>query len=159
MSHAWTPERVETLKRMWAEGRSCTEVAVALGDGCTRNMVIGKVRRLKLPTRPTTSFVRSGIKVRCSTEYGRPRATLEITPRTVASASQAVVALLALEADMCRWPTGEGDNFSFCCHPVKEGRSYCDSHCAEAYVKPLNKPRPPREARRLSGFDGWEMAA
>ena len=47
---SWTEERVETLKKMWAEGQSASQIAKELG-GVTRNAVIGKVHRLGLSNR------------------------------------------------------------------------------------------------------------
>ncbi|MFM7334010.1 MAG: GcrA family cell cycle regulator [Tabrizicola sp.] len=47
---SWTDERVETLKRMWNEGQSASQIAKELG-GVTRNAVIGKVHRLGLSNR------------------------------------------------------------------------------------------------------------
>jgi GcrA cell cycle regulator len=47
---SWTDERVETLKKMWAEGQSASVIAKELG-GVTRNAVIGKVHRLGLSNR------------------------------------------------------------------------------------------------------------
>ena len=49
---AWTDDRVETLKRMWGEGASASQIAKELG-GVTRNAVIGKVHRLGLSNRTT----------------------------------------------------------------------------------------------------------
>ena len=48
---SWTDERIETLTRLWGEGRSASQIAAELG-GVTRNAVIGKVHRLKLDNRP-----------------------------------------------------------------------------------------------------------
>ena len=50
---SWTPERVETLKEMWSEGKSASQIAGDLG-GVTRNAVIGKVHRLGLSNREST---------------------------------------------------------------------------------------------------------
>ena len=47
---SWTDERVETLKLMWSEGKSASQIAKELG-GVTRNAVIGKVHRLGLSNR------------------------------------------------------------------------------------------------------------
>ena len=47
---SWTDERVETLKKMWGEGQSASQIAKELG-GVTRNAVIGKVHRLGLSNR------------------------------------------------------------------------------------------------------------
>ena len=53
----WTEERVELLKKLWAEGLSASQVAKQLG-GVTRNAVIGKVHRLGLSGRVTTQTAR-----------------------------------------------------------------------------------------------------
>ena len=45
---AWTDERVALLKKLWMEGLSASQIAAELGEGVTRNAVIGKVHRLKL---------------------------------------------------------------------------------------------------------------
>ncbi len=46
----WTEERVELLKKLWAEGKSASQIAKELGS-VTRNAVIGKVHRLGLSNR------------------------------------------------------------------------------------------------------------
>ncbi|MEO0829619.1 MAG: GcrA family cell cycle regulator [Pseudomonadota bacterium] len=51
---SWTDERVEILKKMWAEGQSASQIAKELG-GVTRNAVIGKVHRLGLSNRSSGS--------------------------------------------------------------------------------------------------------
>jgi hypothetical protein len=45
MTFAWTPENVERLREMVADGKSGAEIAAALG--VTRNMVLGKASRLR----------------------------------------------------------------------------------------------------------------
>ncbi|KAA0972426.1 GcrA cell cycle regulator [Aureimonas fodinaquatilis] len=47
---SWTDERIETLKRLWSDGHSASQIANELG-GVSRNAVIGKVHRLKLESR------------------------------------------------------------------------------------------------------------
>jgi hypothetical protein len=47
----WTDERTEELKRLWAEGDSASIIAAHLGT--SKGAVIGKVSRLKLPSRET----------------------------------------------------------------------------------------------------------
>lgn len=51
---SWTDERVSTLKQLWTEGLSASQIADKLG-GVTRNAVIGKVHRLKLESRGKTA--------------------------------------------------------------------------------------------------------
>ena len=47
---SWTDERVELLKKLWADGLSASQIANELGS-VTRNAVIGKVHRLGLSGR------------------------------------------------------------------------------------------------------------
>lgn len=44
----WTDQRIAVLKRMAAAGATFSEVALAIGEGCTRNMVAGKAKRLEV---------------------------------------------------------------------------------------------------------------
>ena len=54
MQMSWTDDRVEILKKLWVEGQSASQIAKELG-GVTRNAVIGKVHRLGLSNRATSS--------------------------------------------------------------------------------------------------------
>ncbi|MDA5556415.1 GcrA family cell cycle regulator [Shimia sp. MMG029] len=58
---SWTDERVELLKKMWGEGQSASQIAKELG-GVTRNAVIGKVHRLGLSNRTTSSTAKADAK-------------------------------------------------------------------------------------------------
>ena len=58
---SWTDERVETLKKMWGEGQSASQIAKELG-GVTRNAVIGKVHRLGLSNRAGTTAAPTAAK-------------------------------------------------------------------------------------------------
>ena len=60
---AWTDEIVEQLKQHWIDGKSASQIAGLLGNGVTRNAVIGKVHRLGLAGRAKTP----------STAASRPR--------------------------------------------------------------------------------------
>lgn len=47
----WWPYQVDLLKRLWAEGKPASEIALELGPRFTRNSVIGKANRLGLAPR------------------------------------------------------------------------------------------------------------
>ena len=51
---AWTDEIVEQLKQHWTDGKSASQIAGLLGNGLTRNAIIGKVHRLGLAGRAKT---------------------------------------------------------------------------------------------------------
>ena len=48
MSAEWDEPRTELLKRLWAAGETARTIAERLGEGVTRNAVIGKAHRLGL---------------------------------------------------------------------------------------------------------------
>ena len=67
---SWTDERVAILTKMWAEGNSASQIAKELG-GVTRNAVIGKVHRLGLSNRTTTSTsTKSEVKTKSTPKNG-----------------------------------------------------------------------------------------
>ena len=87
----WTDERVETLKKLWMEGLSASQIAGELGEGVTRNAVIGKVHRLKLSARakPTNTAPRA-----------RPAA--RPAPRRVASPAPSMAGMVGGAAKAAR---------------------------------------------------------
>jgi GcrA cell cycle regulator len=166
---SWTDERVETLKKLWAEGLSASQIAGRIG-GVSRNAVIGKVHRLGLSGRATTSRIRTL----------RPRARVVAFPNRApvvqyrTQGNAALKALLVAEPDpepfvmapvpveefalpqaqrvellqlkdgMCRWPIGDpqDDNFRFCgCRTG--GGTYCEHHARIAY-QPVQRRRAPQ---------------
>jgi len=69
----WTDERVELLKKLWMEGFSASQIASELGDGVTRNAVIGKVHRLKLSGRAKPASVAPRVRTTPRTSPGARR--------------------------------------------------------------------------------------
>lgn len=78
---SWTDDRVEILKKMWAEGNSASAIAKELG-GVTRNAVIGKVHRLGLSNRATTKTASTTSS--SSTEKTAPKASSKASAKAKA---------------------------------------------------------------------------
>ena len=157
----WTDDRVELLKKLWADGLSASQIASRLG-GVTRNAVIGKVHRLGLAGRATTSRSRtprprnriSHLPLRPTRVQYRthgntalkpifmpveqPTVALAVVP-TVRPELDALetlrVHLLDLREHMCRWPIGDpqDEGFHFCGRQKANGISYCDHHAMQAF--------------------------
>lgn len=166
---AWTDERVELLKKLWGEGLSASQIAGRLG-GVSRNAVIGKVHRLGLSGRATTSRMKSH----------RPRArAANANAKRVAKARFATVGNPALRAlyhpdaepfvpaaeeleipiaerktiqtlteCSCRWPIGDPQlsDFHFCGKTKVPGLPYCEFHARRAF----QPPQPRRRERDTS---------
>jgi hypothetical protein len=54
----WTPDRAALLRRLWADGLSCSQIARRVGSGISRCAVASKARRLSLPMRSPGRSVR-----------------------------------------------------------------------------------------------------
>ena len=117
---SWTDERIELLKNLWDSGQSASQIAKELGEGVTRNAVIGKAHRLGLKSRP------SPVKADKPEAPAAPK-------RVEKKEAKKLVTLLDLTDRMCKWPHGHpGDeDFHFCGKPSEPGMPYCAAHCAE----------------------------
>lgn len=151
----WTDERVETLKKLWQDGLSASQIAKQLG-GVTRNAVIGKVHRLGLSGRATPS--KPARPVFKAPRPHRPVAAAPSAPRRIAEpVAQAQPApapvryideapgsatVLTLGAHMCKWPIGDPatDNFTFCGRRQSDG-PYCGEHARVAYQPAQSKKK------------------
>jgi len=126
---SWTDERVELLKKLWGEGKTAAEIAKVLGDGVTRNAVIGKAHRLKLSTR--LSPIQQNTRPMRNPDA--PRAKKLAPPRLDFKGN--CVQMVDLAPRMCRWPNGDpqDEDFSFCGCEIVEGLPYCPEHARAAY--------------------------
>jgi GcrA cell cycle regulator len=147
----WTDERVSTLKKLWLEGLSASQIAKQLG-GVTRNAVIGKVHRLGLSGRATPSQpARPAFKphriarpaVPAPQPIRRAAAVPAPPPEPMARRVEAPgsATVLTLGAHMCKWPIGDpsSDGFSFCGLRTGEDRPYCNEHARVAYQPAVKK--------------------
>lgn len=147
----WTDARCETLRILWADGLSCSQIAEKIG-GMTRNAVIGKVHRMGLsgrakspaeprPRKPRAQSlrvsrpqIRGNIALAQAYEFEpapKPELVDNVTPlgqrRT----------LLELTEETCRWPIGDvgHPDFFFCGGQPIGGRPYCVHHSRIAYQR------------------------
>ncbi len=60
----WTDEEIATVREMWAAGKSAGRIAAALGNGRSRNAVLGYIHRNKIPGRVTKARTKSAPKRR-----------------------------------------------------------------------------------------------
>jgi GcrA cell cycle regulator len=142
----WTDERVETLKKLWLDGLSASQIAKQLG-GVTRNAVIGKVHRLGLsgratpsqPQRPTFKTPRAPRPAIAASPA--PRRSIEAALPTqlptpvLAPEEPGTATVLTLGAHMCKWPIGDpaSDSFTFCGRRSDREGPYCAEHARVAY--------------------------
>lgn len=129
---SWSDERVDILKKLWGEGKTAAEIAKQLGEGVTRNAVIGKAHRLKLSSR--LSPIQQNTKKK--KVDSAPRPVVRRTPQPKMPAFEGKkVSMAELTEKMCRWPSGDpqSEDFSFCGCDIVEGIPYCSTHAQLAY--------------------------
>jgi GcrA cell cycle regulator len=159
---SWTDERVEILKKLWADGLSASQIAAELG-GITRNAVIGKVHRLGLSGRVKVSGTNPCTRSRKSRSSGLRAARMQVRGNTALAYDYEVEpepelieipleqrrTLLQLTEHTCHWPVGNPGNaeFYFCGGDAKG--PYCGFHSRIAYqplVDGRRERRPFRQA-------------
>ena len=121
--NVWTEERLEELKKLWAQGLSISQIGEALG--VSRNAIAGKAHRMGLPKRPSP--------------ISKPKAE---KPKVVPVVEEKDLPLrlelrqLVWSRSKCCWPTGDPkkNGFVFCGDTVVPGKPYCLPHCKEAYT-------------------------
>ncbi|KEG21184.1 GcrA family cell cycle regulator [Bartonella bacilliformis] len=107
---SWTHERVELLRKLWSEGLSASQIAAQLGE-VSRNAVIGKVHRLKLPGRVKTVQLVSRTQKTLTADIVPSvsrvhRVTPSVTPEISPSCS---VRTTALKVDLMTHDTAKDD--------------------------------------------------
>ena len=165
---SWNDERVESLKKLWQEGLSASQIASRIG-GVTRNAVIGKVHRLGLAGRATTSRMKSHrprrtasvAKVRPINTNNRPQRTQTVgnpafrdlyrpdAEAYVAPIEEVVIPvaerkyIATLTESCCRWPIGDPQEaeFHFCGKKKVNGLPYCEVHARRAFQPPQVRRR------------------
>lgn len=159
---SWTDERVSTLKKLWLDGLSASQIAKQLG-GVTRNAVIGKVHRLGLsgraaPSQPARPAFKAPRPARPAAQ-AMPSAPRRVTPVEAPSSVPVAAApaplpafrheepgsatVLTLGAHMCKWPIGDpsSEGFTFCGRRSSEGAPYCVEHARVAYQPQQTKKK------------------
>ena len=147
---SWTDDRVSVLKQLWGEGKTAAEIPKELGEGVTRNAVIGKAHRLKLSSR--MSPIQQNVKKVKSADKVNPPAPRR-SSRKIPIHLGKELKMEELRDKMCRWPNGdpEENNFSFCGCETIEGSPYCEIHTGIAY-------QVTSRARKLNAKDFTEDA-
>ena len=165
---SWTDARIETLRNSWEAGLTASQIAETLGEGVSRNAVIGKAHRLGLKSRPSpvkggevavvavieASVAEPAIKAPVAAVAAPRPAPVAAAPvrkiKPAAPAKPSKTTLLDLSEKVCKWPIGHpGEtDFHFCGKPSQASFPYCTEHCAIAYQAQLprrdrNRAPPP----------------
>lgn len=139
---AWTDDRVELLKKLWNDGLSASQIATQMG-GVTRNAVIGKVHRLGLsgritstrgraakgagrtaaskqrsqrrePKMPNINIGNTALKTEPQAKIDEPIIQEKIIPMSLVKTSAGDnITIFDLTEYTCRWPEGDPSTNDF----------------------------------------------
>jgi GcrA cell cycle regulator len=154
---AWAnPDHEALLRKLWAEGFSASQLATKINHAFrdasySRNAVIGKVHRLKLPRRAAVSAnSRYGLALKDPTKASNASRKRRASPAVAGSGAvtenppsppprlpvkeAAFTPLKGVEpvpfgSPGCKWPVGgEGADLLTCGATRQDGRPYCTTH-------------------------------
>jgi GcrA cell cycle regulator len=151
MVYDWTDAAIETIRQMWQDGKSGSQIARDLGGGLTRNAIIGRIHRSGFQARPTRPLM--GALTHRAPATPKPRLQLPSPHRQPsalmasrveaaekraarlvceAAPTEGKIAFVNLEPHHCKWPYGSGP-FLFC-GDRRDGKSpYCVAHSKAAF--------------------------
>ena len=153
---SWTAEKEEKLKQLWKKGHSGSQIASMLGDGATRNSVLGKAFRLKLEARAVS-------KKSTSKTHTKKDSSPEIKTQKLGRKAKFKALLLdknfepenpqkleELTNKTCRWPIGHPyeEKFYFCGREPIEKFPYCKLHVLYAF-----QPKNAKEEDQITEED------
>ena len=157
----WTAEHDAALHTMLTEGISRRRAAVELNDkfgtDYSGNAVIGRAYRQRFPVVKAISTapkpepkIKRKAKATPAQKRGLGVGLTMSQPKLPTQPSQlrcdplkaGTFHVTELEEGMCRWPSGEGTEITFCGLNQVEGMPYCRSHCAIAFqpARPITRP-------------------
>jgi GcrA cell cycle regulator len=143
----WTEERIELLKKLHAEGLSYGTITLRLGNGFTRNAVIGKGNRLGLKGRSGMNFSDDAMEKKLKKKQALLKRRLVAAAKSLAKAKklatpkpevtpgiQALIAIptnnfMANKPGLCKWPHGD-----VCIRHITH-HSYCTKHHERSRVR------------------------
>ena len=138
---SWTAEREEKLKELWKKGHSGSQIARMLGNGATRNSVLGKAFRLKLEARAVSK--KSTQKTNTDKDSSPEIKTQKLGRKAKFKAllldknfePENPKKLTELTDNTCRWPIGHPyeKDFYFCGRKPLEKFPYCHLHVLYAF--------------------------
>lgn len=156
----WSREQDEILYKLWTEGLSAALISARM-PGTTRNSVIGRAYRLKLPPHVTSRRIQNTVNARRhrakekmkraatqrqKVERSRVQkllASVEPLPPPAAT-DIAKVSISDLENHHCKWVCADVKNIHspvYCGDQRVTGTPYCEAHVRRAF-KPAAPTRP-----------------
>lgn len=173
-AHDWTSDVIAQLRQLWDEGHTTAEIGRRLG--VSKNAVVGKAHRLRLPPRPTPIRHHDpgqsppAHRVRTVPELADispPLAPMVSSAEPLPTTSDPLEDVTVTERPMpvheaappryvgritaCCWPIGEPGRrgFRFCEEPSVPRKPYCQVHSRSAYVQTQDTGSTPARSQAV----------
>jgi len=162
----WSEADVAKLRELAAKGMTSREIAKELGDGFSRNSVIGKTQRMGIwlgkPKRHEPEqliepepVVETKPIPTATIHYLKPKEPFRPPPQGPIKPSGNQAFLMALTSNMCRFPvSGSGDRTLFCGDPTEKG-SWCPDHRKRVFVPKTGVKRDGEEVELRKESNGF----
>ncbi len=153
-SFDWTNDTIARLRALWDEGHATAEIGRRMG--ISKNAVVGKAHRLRLPARPSPIQTRVAGSERQARPPRLPKPAPSSTLQPLPSAAGRGGPMRPVEAPPaplpvrsgpsgrpCCWPLGDPGQpgFRFCGDGTAPGRPYCPEHAGLAYLPRATRDR------------------
>ncbi len=144
---AWETQKVEMLRKLNEQSFSASQIAAQLGDGITRNAVIGKLHRMGLSCGGGKQTAR--VAPEKKKQDARPMAK-GAAPQPVVvpqlNPSSEKISVLDLSDTICRFPFGDpnDEDFRFCgANKGFDALPYCDYHMQLVHQRSRRQVKTP----------------
>jgi hypothetical protein len=140
----WNAEQIARLQELasHSDKLSASQIANRM-KWPSRNAVIGACRRFGIQLQrtkksydPNKPHKPKAQTKRTNFNFDRPTFKREPFKARDVECEPLHLTLAEKEDSQCSFPYGDGP-FTFCCHPVVEGYSYCEAHKELCLVKPI----------------------
>lgn len=170
----WSPERDDRLRVLWGEGLSAEKIALKLGEGLTRNSIIGRAHRLHLPPHgpiPRTSERhrrkpkprpfkpippeedRKGRQAYMREHTKQQPVAPKAPPQTIAAPKSKRLKFYQLTNHVCHYIADAAPPYTYCGHLAEPGKRWCKFHY-ELCVQVVSPSEANRRTDRLAARYG-----
>ena len=163
---SWDENKVKLLKECWQKGLTASQIAAKIGEGLTRNAVIGKAHRLNLQARATSKKTVLKLKTENNNtevkhkKVGGRLSKFKALLLDPSFPPEQPTKLIDLTDEHCRWPLGEKMEPAtfFCGREIVKSKisgkrlPYCTLHLLYGYVSKSDKEEEQTNEGDLSRF-------
>lgn len=125
-SSNWNDDLIKQLIDLYNQDKYSTK---QIGEmlGFSKNAIVGKIHRLELnKSKKDNAVVNEDIEDKVAEKE---------TKNAAMENKEGLYKLEEININMCVWPFGEEDYFTFCGNKVLLGKPYCQEHFEKAYLK------------------------